>query len=99
MSAKPLHEVFEYRAEGVGHLLRSYIANFNGWSSREPLSPILLDRRGVTSLWFHRRSVQRGDADVQIGFDNITPKDVDSVHFGSETIINTETDRAVCAGL
>ena len=42
MNARPLHEVFLRRAQGIGHMLRGRVLGLDGFQGGESLEVILL---------------------------------------------------------
>ena len=85
--AKPLHEVFMRRAQGVGHLVRQRIWRMQNFTSGEPLNVELIQNDdGTSTLAYTRKS--DGDGRIEIG--NIKPDGLANVVFGEEHIEKTE---------
>lgn len=85
---RPLFEVFEHRALGVGHMLRDRVWRMSGFAANEPLYVEVVPSDGeTTTVRFRRRSDHRGC----IEFSHITPNGLANVQYGEETISKSET--------
>lgn len=85
--AKPLHEVFLKRAQGVGHILRGRVWRMDGFAGNERLNVDLIQNDdGTSTLAYTRHS--DGDARIEIG--NIKPDGLANVVFGEEHIAKSQ---------
>ena len=88
MATRPIHEVFEKRAQGVGHMLRDRIWRTRGWAANEPLTVNQINNDdGTITLQYHRES----DGHGCIEFRNIKASGMEGdLHYGEETLLNSE---------
>ena len=88
MSSRPLYEVFERRARGIGHILRDRgIYRMAGFRADEPLHAYQYDNDdGSVTLAFVRES----DGRSRIEFQNVKPAGLSDVNFGEETVLKSE---------
>ena len=88
MSSRPLYEVFEHRARGIGHILRDRgIWRMAGFAANEPLHEYQYPNDdGSVTLAFVRRS----DGRARIEFRNVKPAGLSEVNFGEETVLKSE---------
>ena len=85
--AKPLHEVFMRRAQGIAHLMRGRVWRFDGCTSGEPLNVgLILNDDGTSTLIYTRKS----DGHARIEFRNIKPDGLANVVPGDEHILKSE---------
>ena len=90
--ATPLHEVFLPRAQGIAHLMRSYIEAWDGSSSTESMSVEQIENKdGTVNLRFWRRRWQgRKGSQGLIEFRNIQAADPQGITFGPETLLRSQ---------
>ena len=87
MNARPLHEVFLRRAQGIGHMLRGRVLGLDGFQGGESLEVILLSSDdGVPLLRFCRKTHDQ----ATIEFSEIRPAGLSDVIFGDEHILKSE---------
>ena len=95
-NAKPIHEIFVGRARAIGHMMRKYAAQLEGFeafSNNESLNVQLIDgdeSSGPTLRYTRRRSYGGKRRHAVIEFGNIQPLDPRNVLFGPETVLKSE---------
>ena len=87
MSARPIHEVFDKRARGIGHILQNRVPRFAGFKGEEKLVareyPV---GGGLMLIQFYRES----DIGAVIEFGNVSPAGTGNTRYGPETILKAE---------
>ena len=92
MSARPIHEVFNKRARGIGHILRDRIPRMHGFKGQEKLVPVMnTNRDGTMMLQFYREN----DHGAWIEFGNLQASGHGNIVYGEETILKAEDLGAV----
>ena len=91
-NARPIHEVFNKRARGVGHVLRDRVPRFHGFKGQEKLVPRVYDQDGGSMLiQFYREN----DIGAVIEFGNVTAAGTANTRYGPETILKAQDLGAV----
>ena len=86
MSARPIHKVFEQRAQRIGLVLSTRLDRFKNWNphGHEPLNPIVHDDHNGILLQYQRVS----DAGCWIEFGSVQAAGTAHTVYGAETILN-----------
>ena len=92
MTARPIHEVFNKRARGVGHVLRDRVPRFHGFKGRERLVPRVYPVDGEMMLI---QFVRASDVGAVIEFGNVTAAGTANTRYGPETILKAQDLGAV----
>ena len=96
--ATPIHEIYERRARGLGHLMRKYHGEatkeaFDGFAVNEPLYVEQINGgpgQGVTLRYWRKRHMGRNDRQGFVELGNIQPVSPKNMTFGPETTLNSE---------
>ena len=92
MAEKPIHEVLNKRARGIGHILKDRIPRMHDFKGQERLVPRVYPKDGGLMLvQFYRRN----DIGAVIEFDNVAASGTANTHYGPETILKAEDLGAV----
>ena len=91
MATKTLVEVFEKRAQGIGHILRNRgVWRMAGFPANAKAKTELINNAdGTNTIRFHYDESVRHDCCIE--FSNIKAADVSGIVFGEETILKSES--------
>ena len=88
--AKPMYEVFNQRARGIGHLLQhAPVPGMSGFSAREALSVTQTAADPPTLIFGRRHSTRRHHSQLVV-LEHVTPAGVEGVTFGPQTVLKSE---------